>query len=199
MKPLLIIGLIGIIVFSVFQIFAMSNQKGIETYPYEVIKSYEDFEVRSYEASLFTSVKLPTNRYEKASSNGFSILAGYIFGGNDKNEKIAMTSPVAMTLEDTMTMMFMVPKEIDKEKLPKPNSQSIEFVEVPSKTMAAIKFGGWTNDEKIEKYKSMLINALKKEGIKYSNRFYYFGYNPPYEVVNRRNEVLVELLPSGAL
>ena len=193
MKSLLILTIICLVAFSIVQLYSMSTQKGIETYPYEVVKQYQSFEVRSYEASLFTSVKLPTNQYEKASSNGFSILAGYIFGGNDKQEKIAMTSPVSMSLEDSMTMMFMVPKELDKTKLPKPNQKSIEFIEEPAKTMAAIAFGGWANDDKIEKNKVKLIEALKREGISHTKRFYYFGYNPPYEVVNRRNEVLVEL------
>ena len=179
--------------FSIVQIYSMSTQKGIETYPYEVLKKYKNFEIRSYEASLFTSVKLATSEYEEASSNGFSILAGYIFGGNDKKEKIAMTSPVTMSLEDSMTMMFMVPRDLDKDKLPTPDQQSIEFVDVPAKKMAAIRFGGWTSTEKIENYKAKLIAALESEGIQYSNKFYYFGYNPPYEVVNRRNEILVEL------
>jgi hypothetical protein len=34
---------------------------------------------------------------------------------------------------------------------------------------------------------------LDAEGIKYTNRFYYLGYNPPFEVFNRKNEVIVEL------
>jgi hypothetical protein len=33
----------------------------------------------SYEASLFTAVKLSTKEFKEASSQGFSILAGYIF------------------------------------------------------------------------------------------------------------------------
>lgn len=193
MKYLVFTLVLVSVLFTIVQLFSMSTQKGIETYPYEVIKAYKNFEVRRYEASLFTSVKLPTNEYEQASSNGFSILAGYIFGGNDKNEKIAMTSPVTMSLEDTMTMMFMVPKNLDKDKLPTPNQKSIEFVEVPSKKMAAIRFGGWTSTEKIERYKAKLIAELEQEGISYNNKFYYFGYNPPYELTNRRNEVIVEL------
>lgn len=169
------------------------GQKNIESYPYEVLKKYDSFEIRSYEATLFTSVKLSTKGYKNSSSKGFSILAGYIFGDNEKNEKISMTSPVAMSLEDSMTMMFMVPKEYKKETLPKPNQSSIEFKEEPAKTVAAITFSGWADDEKIEKYKQKLIAALEAEGISYSNRFYFLGYNPPYEVFNRKNEVIVEL------
>ena len=115
--------LLGIlfVAFIVIQLFALKSQKNIETYPYEVTKQYEDFEIRTYESTLFTSVKLSTKNYKESSSQGFSILAGYIFGDNDRNEKIAMTSPVAMSLEDSMTMLFMVPKKFNKETLPKPN------------------------------------------------------------------------------
>jgi effector-binding domain-containing protein len=136
---------------------------------------------------------LGADTYKGASSKGFSILAGYIFGGNEKQEKIAMTAPVSMSLEDSITMMFMVPKSYKKDELPEPNQRQIEFVEMPAKRMAAIRFSGWANDEKIEKYKQKLIKALEKEGVNYTNKFYFFGYNAPFEVVNRRNEVVIEL------
>ena len=60
--------------------------------------------------------------------------------------------------------------------------------------MAAISFGGWANDKKIELYKSKLILSLESEGILFSDKFLFFGYNAPYEFLNRKNEVLVELL-----
>ena len=186
---------VGILVvgFTAVQIFAWKSQQSIESYPYTVEKSFGDFEIRAYEASLFTSVKLGSNEYKKASSQGFSILAGYIFGANEKQEKIAMTSPVAMSLEDSMTMMFMVPKKFNKSNLPKPNQSDIEFKEMPAKRVAAITFGGWSDDEKIALHKEQLTKALDEAGIGYSTRFYYLGYNPPYEVFGRKNEVIVEL------
>ena len=193
MKITLIILGILVLGFVIVQIYAMRSQSSIENYPYKTVKSFSKFEIRNYEATLFTSVKLTTNNYKEASGKGFSILAGYIFGGNETNEKIAMTSPVSMSLEDTMTMMFMVPKKFRKENLPKPNQSNIEFREEPSKTMAAITFGGWANSNKIEVYKNKLKTALEEEGVPYSNKFYFFGYNPPFEILNRKNEVLVEL------
>ncbi|MEC8969268.1 MAG: heme-binding protein, partial [Bacteroidota bacterium] len=102
-------------------------------------------------------------------------------------------SPVAMSIEDSMTMMFMVPKKYSLDELPKPNNSLITFQEVPSKTVAAIRFSGWANDLKIEKYKRELILSLEKEGINYNDQFYFFGYNAPYELFNRRNEIIVEL------
>lgn len=194
MKIVLIVSSLIILAFILLSFYVMSAQRNIETYPYVVDKKYDAFEIRRYEASLFTSVKLSTKAYKEASNKGFSILAGYIFGGNDTNEKIAMTSPVAMSLEDTMTMMFMVPKKFKRETLPQPNQSQIEFREEPAKTVAAITFGGWANDVKIEAYQAKLKAALDAEGIAYTNRFYLLGYNPPYEVFNRKNEIIVELL-----
>ena len=188
----IVLGIIAI-VFIAVQIFAINGQRNIETYHYSVVKKYKSFEIRNYEATLFTSVQMNGNKYKQSSSKGFSILAGYIFGENQKNEKIAMTSPVSMSLDDSRTMMFMVPKKFNKETLPKHNEPKIEFREEPAKTVAAITFGGWANDEKIAEYKQKLIAALNVEGIKHNNRFYFLGYNPPFEVFNRKNEIIVEL------
>ncbi len=193
MKVFLIILAAVIFIFAAIQIYAMSSRKGIESYPYTVLKTYNDFEIRAYEASMFTSVKLTTNNYKQGSSQGFRVLAGYIFGGNNKEEKIAMTSPVAMSLEDSMTVMFMVPRDIKKDDLPTPNNKLIKFEEMPAKKMAAITFGGWATDERIATYKKQLIAALDKEGISRTNRFYFFGYNAPYDMLDRKNEVIVEL------
>lgn len=189
-----VISILGtlVLVFVIVQLFALKTQKNIETYPYVVVKKYDQFEIRNYESRLFTSVTLPTNQYKKASGNGFSILAGYIFGNNKSNEKIAMTSPVAMSLEDSMTMMFMVPEK-NKESLPEPNSKQISFREEPAKTVAAITFGGWADQEKINRYKIKLIDELKTNNIPYTQKFYFLGYNAPYETYNRRNEIIVEL------
>ena len=193
MKIAIIILVVILIMFTFFQLYFIYLQRNIETYPYVVKKKYKQFEIRSYETTLFTSVKLSTKDYKKSSSKGFSILAGYIFGNNERNEKIAMTSPVSMALEDSVTMMFMVPKKFSKDMLPKPNQSGIEFKEEPAKTVAAISFSGWANDTKIEEYKKLLKAALDAEGIRYTNQFYFFGYNAPFEVFNRKNEVIVEL------
>jgi hypothetical protein len=188
--------IVGILVglFLIFEIYVLISRNNIESYPYKVLKQYPDFEVREYEASLFTTVKIPMSDYKNASSSGFRQLAGYIFGGNETNEKISMTSPVAMSIEDTTTMMFLVPKKFNKENLPKPNQNSIEFKEMPSKKMASIRFGGWASNEKIERYKNELVRALEKEGIAHTGRFSFFGYNAPFDLLFRKNEVVVELL-----
>ncbi len=189
---LLALGIL-LLAFIVVQLFALKSQKNIEMYPYALVKKGSTFEIRTYEASLFTAVTISPDTYKKSSKKGFSMLAGYIFGNNESNEKIAMTSPVTMSLSDSTTMMFMVPRKLQKEKLPKPLEQKIKFIEEPAKTVAAIRFSGWANDEKITKYKQELCKALDVAKIPYSNKFYFLGYNAPYEFFNRKNEIIVEL------
>jgi len=191
----IILSIFGIILmlFVISQLFFLNSQRNIETYAFTIIDSYETIEIRQYEASLFTSVQMSSNNYRKTSSKGFSVLAGYIFGGNDKEEKIAMTSPVAMSLKDSTTMLFLVPKKYTRDNLPVPNDSSIEFKDVPEKKVAAISFGGWANDSKIASFKKKLIGVLNSKGIKYTDNFYFLGYNAPMEVFNRKNEIIVEL------
>jgi len=193
MKILLVLLSGVVLTFLVSQIYLYRSSHNIEDYKYEVIKAYADFEVRKYEASLFTSIELDTDDYKQASSKGFSALGGYIFGKNEDKEQISMTSPVAMSLEEESTMMFLVPKKYTKENLPKPQNPNIEFIELPEKMIAAIRFGGWASNEKIAFYRLALEELLDKYGIKHTGRFSVLGYNPPYEFLFRRNEVIVEL------
>ncbi|TNE52866.1 MAG: heme-binding protein [Bacteroidetes bacterium] len=182
----------------VFQSFTAKYNRSIETYPYRVLKQYEGFEIREYLPRNFIYVTMPASTYSETSGKGFRYLAGYIFGSNDQQKKIAMTAPVAMNMEDSVTMMFMVPKEYDLKDLPVPNQSEIKFTREPSKVVAAIKFSGWANDEKIRKYASKLKSLLHQNKLNFASKYSYFGYNAPYEMINRRNEIVIELSPSSA-
>jgi len=194
MKTFLYISIGLTVVFIVSQAFISGSMSKIEKYKYTILKEFDDFEVRQYEAAMFSSVKMNAKTYEETSSSGFRVLAGYIFGGNEKNEKIAMTSPVVMEMGDTTKMSFMVPSNLKENELPKPNNGRIYFEKQAPKVMAAIRFGGWANDDRIEKYKQKLSLELEKQGLKHTGKFNYLGYNPPYALIARRNEVVVELV-----
>lgn len=194
MKITIIILISIVLLLTVAQILISQNSKNTEQHKYSVLKKFDKFEVRKYESAIFSSVRLNANSYKETSGIGFGILAGYIFGDNATKEKIAMTSPVTMEISDSSKMSFMVPKGMDLDKLPKPNNKKIVFETQNEKIVAAIQFDGWANDEKIEFYKSILIEELKKQNLDHYNKFSYLGYNPPFEVVDRRNEVVVELI-----
>jgi hypothetical protein len=79
-----------------------------------------------------------------------------------------------MSLEDSMTVMFMVPKNLIKKRFQSQANRRSNFDKNQQKTVAAITYG-WADDTKIEKYKEKLKAALDAEGITYTNRFYYLG------------------------
>ena len=194
MKIAIIIILSLIAIMAIAQVFISNSTHQTEQHQYQVLKTFDKFEIRKYVAALFSSVKMNKKGYKENSSEGFRILAGYIFGDNETNEKIAMTTPVAMELGDTTKMMFMVPKNYDLDNLPNPKNKKIVFEKQAQKVMAAIRFDCWANDDKIEQYKNVLVQELAKEHIPHHNKFIFLGYNPPFEMTNRRNEVIVELI-----
>jgi hypothetical protein len=193
MKPIIIVVLILLGIFVLTQSFAIRSVSNTEKHKYIVLKEYSGFEIRQYESALFSSVIIPASSYEETSNRGFRVLAGYIFGSNETGEKIAMTSPVSMEIGDSTKMSFMVPSDYNESNLPKPKNGTIFFEQKTGSTMAAIRFGGWADDKTIEEHKQKLVELLAKEGIEHNAKFSYLGYNPPYVVVGRRNEIVVEL------
>ena len=190
-----IIILIVIIIFAVFMIqgVTIKSSNDIEQYAYVVEREIGSVEIRQYEDAVFSSVNLTDSTYADGASKGFRILAGYIFGGNDKSESIAMTSPVVMEMGSQMKMSFMVPSALNVDSLPKPNDGRVFQEKVPGSKMAVIRFSGWANDEKIEEHKRELIKVLQDNQIAFEGPFLFMGYNPPYQMVNRRNEVAVRV------
>lgn len=160
--------------------------QGYETQKYEVIKQIEDIEIRFYPPSLMAKVD---------SGGGFSKLFQYISGKNDKNQKIAMTTPVHMTNENNKsTMVFVLPSKYTLDNIAAPKDKNIEVYNSKPGYYAAITYGGYSNSEKVKKNHYNLLNKLKTESFKVLNDMpIVLSYNSPYKVFNRRNEVLVEI------
>jgi hypothetical protein len=187
--PTAVIGLIALI------ILAMSfTSKGIETPEYKVLKKIEDVEIRLYPNMIVAKTALQGNSFDKQGSNGFRTIAGYIFGGNDKNQKIAMTSPVVMSIGDSATMYFVMPKSYKQSDLPTPSSPQVKIIEESAKTLAVISYGGFSSDEKIENYRTKLTAVLQKNEMKTKGDFMFMGYNAPWDVIDRKNEVAIEVI-----
>ena len=195
MKIVYIVLIVLLVLFVVSQVWTQRQVSGIETYPYRVVKSYDGFEVRTYERANFIYVTMDARTYAEGSSRGFRTLAGYIFGGNDRQQKIAMTSPVVMEMDSDVTMKFLVPAQYSMDQLPKPSNAEVRFATEKERTVAAITFGGFANDEKIVKYKDELFQRLAAAGIQHTGQWSFLGYDPPFKLLGRKNEVVVEVLP----
>jgi len=100
---------------------------------YSVVESYDDFEIRSYEANLVAQIKTQ-GEFDSAGNQGFRVLADYIFGNNNKKSKIAMTAPVKMSgtgTADEYNIQFVMPRELKKEDLPQPKNQDLKILSIP--------------------------------------------------------------------
>ena len=192
MKTFLIITSIIIVLFLATQIYFIMAKT--ETQSYQVIKTEKDFEIRKYPSATMATVSMDAKSYKELSSTGFRKLASFIFGANKDQKNIAMTSPVHMDINDSeSSMSFVMPSEYNRENLPKPDNSEIKIETTAEEYVAAIHFGGYANEEDIKKYADQLENSLKLSGIEYFGNFRFLGYNAPYQVLDRKNEIIVSI------
>ncbi len=171
--------------------FAMAKT---ETQAYRIIKTEKDYEIRLYPPATMASISMNVKTYKELSSFGFRKLASFIFGGNQSNKSIAMTSPVHMDINQSKSSMsFVMPANYNKDNLPKPNDSSITIKTTAEEYAAAVQFGGYANDEKIKDYAAKLERTLKANGIDYFGNFRFLGYNAPYQFWGRKNEIIVSV------
>lgn len=161
--------------------FAMAQDTEIQSY--EVIKEIDSVEIRFYpSATLVTS----------SGGNNFGKLFQYISGNNESKEKIAMTAPVYMN-ENKSEMAFVMPLSVHKKGAPEPKGENVALEITKPRYVAAIRYGGYTNSRKEALHKKRLMETLQANGIEATGVIEFLGYDSPYKVYNRRNEVMVEI------
>ena len=148
--------------------------RGIEEPSYTVVERRDGYEIREYASYIVAEVEVEGDMRE-ALSNGFSQLAGYIFGGNTTQSSIAMTAPVmdttklsesiAMTVPvmDTLSnsgkhiVAFTMPSSYTLENLPKPDNANIRFRVVENTRRAVLKYTWYATEARVDAKKKSLI------------------------------------------
>jgi hypothetical protein len=165
-----------------------------ETQTYKVIKTAKDFEIRFYPSVTMAMIVSSANTYKDLGRLGFRKLAGYIFGANRENKKFPMITPVHMAINDApATMSFVMPGDVKPEHLPPPNDRDVIIKTNPEEYVAALKFGGFATDHRIKEHAQKLEDLLKLNAIDYNGSFRFLGYDAPYHLFNRRNEIIVSV------
>lgn len=194
MKILIIIIVVIVVLIVVLQSFTIISTKRTEEQNHSLIRKYNDFEIRFYPSATIATIHSNAKTYREISGSGFRKLAGYIFGGNETNTNISMTAPVQMDINDSVsTMSFVMPSTFTKETLPRPNDPNVHIVNSLDEYVAVIRFGGYVSDEKIINYSEKLQKLLKENGISTLGNYRFLGYNPPYQLFGRRNEIVVSV------
>ena len=192
MKAFVIIFVGIIVLIFLFQFYMLRLTKKTEGQKYTVVQKENGFEIRFYPATTLATIDSDAKTYKDLSGPGFRKLAGYIFGGNDSETKISMTSPVHMDINDTVsTMSFVMPSAYHTENLPKPGDPTIRIKKTADEYVAAIRFGGFASDNDLKKYSERLQNLLNRKRITSYGHYRYLGYNPPFQFIGRRNEIII--------
>jgi hypothetical protein len=160
---------------------------------YKTLEKDGDFEIRLYEP-VFEARTSTANQWQDGSNQGFRVLANYIFGGNESGQQISMTTPVKTTVQnDSMVMAFSMPPNISPDNAPKPSSSKIQFEMVPERKVVSITFKGFASQADMEKKEKQLRMWMEKRGIAATGSAEYLRYNPPYQLLGRRNEVVIPI------
>ena len=164
----------------------------IEEPEWHLVDTLDGVELRHYSPSIQARTTLDGSGQ---TSVGFRRLAGFIFGGNDRSQTIAMTAPVQETLQDSLpTMAFTMPGKYDIDELPAPEDDRVVIVDVPERTLAVIRFSGWATRGKIARNSMKLLQTLEQNGIEPVSGTTLNQYNPPWTPpFLRRNEISVEI------
>ena len=173
-------------------ITSMMTRK-IETPKYTVLHTIDGIEIRRYPKMTIARTRVSGPSMDQNGSSGFRSVANYIFGGNERNQKISMTAPVVMDLNDSASLYFVLPSKFALDQLPKQNSSSVQISELGPTTMAVVLFSGFSTDAKISAQCAVVQRFAEEHKLLHKSEFQYMGYNAPWDVVGRRNEVALTI------
>ena len=181
----------------------------VEKPEYQATALTNEIELRSYDPMLVAMVQMSGSRKD-AISEGFRVLADYIFGNNTLEQNISMTAPVEQQAGQKISMTapvqqqqrsnswmisFVMPKQFTLTTIPKPNNEMVKINEVPAQRFITIRFSGSNSDDNIRKNESALFNYIAQNKINVTGEPKYAFYNPPWTLpFMRRNEIMVQLL-----
>ena len=167
----------------------------VEQAKYEVLRKIGKIEIRRYPSLVIA-------RVDGYGDSGFNLLFRFITGNNQQKSDIAMTAPVvseqiAMTapvLSETGSIAFIMPEGFTLEATPEPLDERVKIVEIPERTVAALRFSGRWSDSVFKKKTEDLLVEIKNAGLKTAGQAFSMRYNGPYTPwFMRRNEVAVQV------
>jgi hypothetical protein len=182
-------------------------RSGTEEPAYETLGTEAGIEIRRYAARLAAETTVEAAEMA-ARSEGFSRLAGYIFGGNAGASRIAMTAPVsqagtriAMTAPvaqasgaESQVIRFFLPAALRDPPVPK--DARVRIVEVPGETVAIHRFTGSIAPEAIAAARAHLLATLPATRWVAAGEPVTWFYDPPWTIpALRRNEIAVPVAP----
>ena len=169
----------------------------LETPQYELVSKYDGFEIRRYSEMIIATTSVRSD-YKGSTSSGFRRIANYIFGGNDKEMKIAMTAPVITDCpsedRESYNISFVMPREHSLKDLPKSNTENVAIQKESLGEVAVFSFGGWATESRSKNFQKKFATLLQQNSIETTGDFMVAQFNAPYVIsMFRKNELMVRV------
>ena len=193
--------------------------RGLETPNYTVVVERPTFEVRHYDPFAVCSVAMNKPRPvdatdttdakvsnpQLAGASSFGALAGYLFGKNQQQTSMKMTTPVLSSGDgDARQMSFVLPSDYWQEdglnSAPKPlDGSGVTLQRDEGGLRAVVMFGGFATKKDVETRTHQLLEGLRKDKEWQADQDasvclaqYNDPFTPPWK---RRNEVSIKAVP----
>jgi DNA gyrase inhibitor GyrI len=177
----------------------MTSRSAYESAPYTVLKSDGAIALREYPDLMLATTRMQSRSQDDDGS--FMRLFNYISGGNEDNQKVAMTTPVFMEPESSEVqgqMGFVIPKKVAEQNAPEPANKDVQLQKRTGGRFAVIRFSGRINPDLIEQETKKLQVWIIEQGLTADGDVEVAGYDAPWTPGPfRRNEVLVRLKPAS--
>lgn len=174
----------------------------VEEPRYVVERAAGAVEIRNYPELVVAEARV-SGPADKATSEGFRELAGYIFGKNAVRQKIAMTAPVAlepaagsqsMDATGDWVVRFVMPSSLALTALPAPASSRVTLKRLEGGRFAVMKFSGVASPKTAADRTSALQAWLRAEHLEPDGPPALAQYDPPWTLwFMRRNEIIQRL------
>ena len=187
----------------------------IEEPDYEVVRRLDggDVELRRYAPYVVAQVRVD-GPADRADSEGFRALAGYIFGKNKGERRLEMTAPVTRAAEPVKLEMtapvtrsadaagyvvqFVLPKGVTLATAPEPLDPRVQLREVPASVIAAIRYSGTWSQANYDEHLGTLQSALRAAQVRWTGEPTLSRYNGPMTPwFLRRNEIWLRVEDGG--
>ena len=166
-----------------------TSRSAYATAPYKLERSAGKFELRDYPSLTLVETRMT----DSGGNSGFGRLFSYITGRNERSQKIAMTTPVFMSGDEShAAMAFVMPAGLTTDQVPKPMDKSITIREVSADRFAVLCFNGRHNVKNEAEALAQLKTWMATEGLSVLSPPVFAYFDPPWTLpFLRRNEVMV--------
>ena len=167
--------------------------KKLEEPSFELVEKHPEFEIRRYTSNIQASVRSQGSG-DLVNRGSFQRIAGYIFGRNSSNQRIAMTAPVLMWQDDdgASIMSFVMPSAYALDDLPEPVDVDLQLAVNEEEIVASFSFRGFSRPSKVARLTKHLQSLVVQEGWQQIGPARLAVYDPPTTLpFLRRNEILI--------